>query len=298
MIKRQNRVIKYTDFPEISEVVSYVADFFIPYTNEIMSHIQFMRKYNLQISENKYIDVRYILNLALQKLKIPCQKLLPAIFPAKPLLIDIATMTKKGCGIYYRILSSKQNLTNKIHIRENKWHLVLNSTFSIHFWDKARRLCASINNDNPIKWLQYQILRNCLQTNYIVNHFKPTVIPKCTFCKITFEKISHLFWSCCKVTEFLADIFAFVCSTGITFAPNKAQFIFGYLDLPYNDPKNYLILNIKKFIWLSKFKYKSLSFVGFKNYFKHVLNELKVLYGSQKNDKFNVWNNLFSNLLL
>ena len=65
--------------------------------------------------------------------------------------------------------------------------------------------------------------------------------------------------------------------------------------MPYNDPKNMLALIIKRFIWTSKFRTGSLSIVGFKNHLKTVLSEYKVLYNLQnKNNNFNVWNDLFS----
>ena len=34
--------------------------------------------------------------------------------------------------------------------REQKWHTELNTQFSITFWERARKLCASINFENPL----------------------------------------------------------------------------------------------------------------------------------------------------
>ena len=163
------------------------------------------------------------------------------------------------------------------------------------FWEKARRLCASIRNENPTKWLQFQIVRNSLQTNYIVSNFLPNVASDCQFCQIMAETTSHLFWTCHKVSDFLVDVFALVCSTGLNFTPTREQFLFGFFDVPPNDPKNYLALAIKRFIWISKFKTGSLSFVGFKTNLRSVLSDLKVLYNLQnKSNDFNVWINLFN----
>ena len=97
-----------------------------------------------------------------------------------------------------------------------------------------------------------------------------------------------------KVTEFLNDVFALIQNTGFQFQPNKLQFLFGYQNLPFSDPKNYLVLVVKKFIWNSKFKNGTLSIVGFKKYLKSVLSDLKVLFVLQnKNNKFNEWNDLY-----
>ena len=194
-----------------------------------------------------------------------------------------------------QIFEQKQHLNNKLYLRENKWHLELKSRFSIYFWEKARRLCASISNENPTKWLQFQIVRNSLQTNYIVSHFLPNVASACQFCHLMEERTSHLFWTCSMVSDFLVDVFALVCSTGLTFTPTREQFLFGFFDVPFNDPKNYLVLATKRFIWVSKFKTGSLSLAGFKTNLRSVLSDLKVLYDLQKkSNEFNVWNNLFS----
>ena len=228
-------------------------------------------------------------------MKLPGEKLLPAMYPSKPLLIDVAMSTNKGCSIYHKYITKKTHLNNKIYIRENKWHQELNSRFSIHFWEKARRLCSSISDENPTKWLQFQILRNSLQTNYVVSHFIPNVSSNCQFCKISAELSSHLFWTCSKVSDFILDVFALVCSTGLNFTPSREQFLFGYLDLNFSDPKNYLVLTIKRFIWISKFNSGLLSIVRFKTHLRSVLSDLKVLYDLKNiSNSFNVWNDIFS----
>ena len=95
------------------------------------------------------------------------------------------------------------------------------------------------------------------------NHFIPNVSLECQFgCNIA-EKVSHLFWSCSNVNDFLNDVFAMVCNTGLAFNPTRAQFIFDYHNKLFNDPKNYLVLVIKRFIWISKFKTVELSIAGF-----------------------------------
>ena len=75
----------------------------------------------------------------------------------------------------------------------------------------------------------------------------------------------------------------------------REQVLFGYHKELFNEPKNYLVLVLKQFIWISKFKTGVLSIVGFTNHLKSVLRELKVLYNLQnKNNNLNVFNDLFS----
>ena len=295
IIKRNNKVLAPTNFPVIAGSVSTISDFFYPCTNQIMDKNDFCNKYNLQVNENYYIEMRFIINLALQKLKLPLHKVGYEIRPSKPLLIDIALGTSNCCSFYYKIIRNSKNISNNMAKREQKWHTELNTQFSITFWERTRKLCASINFENPLKWLQFQIIRNSLQTNLIVSHFVRTVNPECHYCQISPETISHLYWFCQIVNNFICEICLFICSSGIDFNPTRTEFLFGYLDKNYNTPKNYLTLWMKKFIWKCKFKGEnSLSVTGFKNYLLQVLRDLKKMY--EKNDKpanFVEWNDLY-----
>ena len=295
LIKRNNKIIKLNDFPEISKKVCCVGDFLCPHTNTLMTYQCFLNKYSIHISEDRYIDIRYIIQLALQKIGFPFNKIDTICYPNRPLIIEISAMTMKGCAKYSQLLNYKSNISNKVYRRDERWHQELQLIYSTNFWEKTRILCASMLYENPVKWLQYQIIRNSLQTNYIVSHFKASVSPLCTFCQSNDEKISHLFWLCPKTSEFLEEVFELVNSTDLHFSPNMSEFLFGYLNKDSNDPVNYISLHLKKFIWTSKFRNKVLNFVGFRYYFKNVLTELKVLLEiREKKNNFNVWVELYN----
>ena len=291
------RVVKPTDFPELRTLGSCLSNFFYPGTNLLMEYDDFKNRFSLDISQEKYIDLRHTIKTAIAKLNINQTQLNYAIFPIKPILIDIALSTKKGCSTYYKILRKKLNFKNNNYLRENKWHLELDSRFSVMFWENARKLYASISFDNGLKWLQYQIVRNSLQTNYIVSHFMPEVSSICIYCNSpgSFEKVSHLFWSCGKVSEFLNELFLFITSTGIIFQPSREQFLFGFCDESFHNPKNYISLLAKKYIWQTKFKTATLSLVGFKGLMKSYLDELKLVFEiSEKPDLFVEWNIVYN----
>ena len=192
-IKRNKRVIDFKDFPELQSKISFLADFFLPGTCQLMDIATFKEHYQVDISDEKYIDIRYCIKLAFQCIRFPISKLVCAARPLTPALIDIALITKKGCSAYNKILSQKSWLESKIGKRDEKWHRELNCVMDVSFWDKARLLGSKIPFNNNLKWLQYQINRKSLQTNYIVSHFKPNVSPLCTFCNQEDEIISHLF---------------------------------------------------------------------------------------------------------
>ena len=293
LIRRNNKVLKPAEFPEIMNVVFSVGDLLYPNTNTIMTHDDFIDRYNLNISIDKFTDIRYILKLAWQKMRLPPGKIVNASYPDRPLIIEIANMITKGCGKYTKLLNIKTEINNKIEKREEKWHRELQVTYSNIFWEKTRKLCKNITDDNPLKWMQYQIVRNSLQTNYIISHFKRNMSPLCTFCDNSAETVSHIYWFCAKTAEFLNEAFDLVNSTDLQYRPTMQQFLFGFHHKYTSDPENFLSLHLKKYIWVSKFKTKVLSLVGFRYYFKNVLKELKVLYDiREKKGNFNVWEEL------
>ena len=98
--------------------------------------------------------------------------------------------------------------------REQKWYGELGVLDSVDLLKKSRKLCASINLENPIKWLHFHIIRNSLQTNYIISHFIQNVNPECKFCQLSTESISHIYWICLIIGQFFEQAFVFICNAG------------------------------------------------------------------------------------
>ena len=143
-----------------------------------------------------------------------------------------------------------------------------------------------------MRWLQYQILRNSLQTNVIVSKFKRDVSKFCTYCPNTdsLELISHLFWNCHIVTDFLNAVFTTISNTGIHFQPTKIQFIFGNSNYKAYEPQNFISLILKKYIWQSKFKSKQLAINRFMSLLKSYIFDLKFMFDYKKmSEKFSNW---------
>ena len=293
LILRNNKAVKESNYPELKGKISSISDFFIPETTQIMQWADFCERRACNISEQKYIDIRYVINLAIQKLKIPQARLLPACYPQKPLLIDLALLTNKGCRPYYLLLQTKNILKNRIYKRENKWHEELGCLFSINFWNSTRKLCKEIFLDNKLKWLQFQIIRNSLQTNFIVSHFKANVTNKCQYCLEWDELISHLFGTCRIVKTFFDQLIVYFSGLNIDFAANKVQILFGFQDKDITHPKNLFLLIFKRYVWITKFRDCNLNIIGFKSLFKTYVVDLKYILSIKKeHDKFEEWNTI------
>ena len=237
--------------------------------------------------------------MALQKLNLPTIKLNIIKLPQRPIIIDIAMSCSKGCNMYSKLISKKSTLNNKMYLREEKWHSELGQHFSVDFWENANKLHTKIDFDNQLKWLQYQIVRNCLQTNAIVSKFKPNISKACSYCQRpdSVELISHLFWTCPIVTDFLNDVFTLISNTGTIFSPSKVQFLFGVSNYEVFQPQNYISLVLKKYIWQTKFKSKNLAIDRFKALLKSYINDLKFMFDyKDMSDRYNDWYDISENL--
>ena len=211
-------------------------------------------------------------------------------------------LTKKGCGAYYKMLKKKQQLSNTTRIRETKWHTELNCTFGTEFWGKTYTLAANIKYDNKLKWLQYQINRNSLFTNYKVHKFKPNVSPLCSFCGHQenfprFELVSHLFYDCDYVINMWLNIKTWLASLNTILPLQRSILLFGIHSEQYNSVLNYIILCAKSFIWKAKFSTKDLSFTEFQKYlYAKLLNLKNALLLMGKEYQFQRWINIYESL--
>ena len=201
------------------------------------------------MDENSYIEVTYIIKTAVERLGLVLEKLPEVQLPLQPLLINVASMTIKGCSSYYKILRKKNNLKAILAEREEKWHGELNTIFGISFWNQTYSFTASIKFDNRLKWMQYQIVRNSQFTNIRVNKFKPNVSPLCSYCKQELEKISHLYFHCPFVLAFWVEIQSWLNSFSVNFPLSVNCILFGYKKESYDSKINYTILTAKSYIW-------------------------------------------------
>ena len=179
IIKKNRKAIKISDFPEIANKVSIVADFYDQETGELLTKGEFEQKYECLLTNETMVELNYIINTARAGLGINNNVKIPFSRPIQPLLIKIINVAKKGCSAYSKLLRKKNNLTGKLSEREKRWHLELQKTYGVDFWNRTYSLAASIKNENKLKFFQFQINRNSLFTNYKVNnlsHMSPLFV--------------------------------------------------------------------------------------------------------------------------
>ena len=227
--------------------------------------------------------------------------LIKNFLPSQPLLISIANYTKTGCYSYCKFLKKKITLNKSLSGRENKWHQELDIVLGTNFWKKTYNLTAGIKFGNKLKYLQFQINRNSLYTNYKVNKFKPYISPSCSYCSIDpeatileSELVSHLFWSCVHVRGFWQVLHDWLATLDTHLPLEKLKILFGLHEEPASSVLNFIILNAKQFIWRTKFGTKTLDISRFQKYLYSKLTDLRnALMFRETLYEFDIWNNIF-----
>ena len=301
-ILRNNKPIKTTMFSNLSEKIQTMSDFYAIGTNRFLSKAELENKLEVEISDDNLTELHYIINTSRQKLEIKDDVSTGPQLPAHPLLIAVANVTRTGCGSYSKLLRKNQNLKHHMGDRETRWHRELQCTYGIDFWNKVYSLTASIKHENKMKWLQYQINRNSLFTNYKVNKFRPDISPLCVFCSHLenfprFELVSHLFYDCDFILNLWQNMEAWLATLNTNLPLDRAKLLFGLIDEPSNSVLNFTILCCKSFIWKSKFSTKEVTLALFQRYLFRKLTDVKYMYQMMgKENKFDVWINIYDDL--
>ena len=87
-----------------------MSDFYYPGTSVLYTRAELETTYEINLSEETYIEVQFIFRLARRKIGLNDIYTLTTFCPFQPFLIHLANITKKGCSPYYRFLRKKINL--------------------------------------------------------------------------------------------------------------------------------------------------------------------------------------------
>ena len=77
----------------------------------------------------------------------------------------------------------------------------------------------------------------------------------------------------------------------------KKEVLFGYHEFEYTDPKNFILILFKKFIWINKFKSCRLDFDRFKSYIKtNIIDLVYMLEIKGEDKKISEWDTIINAL--
>ena len=194
--------------------------------------------------------------------------------PRLPLIHKLSCLGSKGGRIFYKALKSRAwtGLGNKNC--ESKWHEHLGVHFSIDFWNKIWKLNRNSLVSNKMKWINLQIYRFILPTNYTVSKYLPTQDPGCSFCSSHLERLPEMLWSCPVVRDFWVMVGNTLNIYYPQFKLGRKEAIFGDINSGGDSVINTVLLISKQFIWRQKFGSKSLDELTYILYMKSELNLL------------------------
>ena len=149
---------------------------------------------------------------------------------------------------------------------------------------------------NKMKWINLQIFRFILPTNYTVNKYRPTQDPGCSFCSNHLEILPSLVWSCPEVREFWVMVENTISMYFPNFRLGRKEAIFGDINTKGDSIINTMLLLGKQFIWRQKFGSKTLDEISYILYMKCELNFLlQIMDFKGEKDKFcKEWENILS----
>ena len=270
LFKCAGRALPRINFGNPDHKIQQVSDLFkssgIFYSLEEINNL-----YNTTMTQNQLDRIHGAIQAGLASLNLNLGRCDWHPAPRQPNIVAIASLNIKGCRAFYRVFRARANFKDNTAKIEQKWHLQLNANLSVTFWNNSWRLHASMQNNNQLKWLQYQVLRNCLFTNNRVSKFKPWVSDTCDLCGLHVETPMTLFSQCHLVQLFWSEIKEYFAFFEHDLPTNRLSILFGIHTESYNSVKNIAILVGKRTIWISKFRKIPPSIDLFKYFLKDYL---------------------------
>jgi len=268
-----------TDFPNISSIISSPMDMLQLNNNEwnLMSLNQLEARYSNNFRENEFLELRYIISTTLLTLRIKNDG--KVALPNRPPIISLFNLNDKGCNKWTNLQKNKLYTNKSMLEKEIYWEEKLGQRQGPFFWNRYYNFAKKIDYDNKIKWLQHQIVRNSMKTNYVISKFLENLSPLCSFCNITDEKIEHLFWECPSVQQLVNDAATFfnrqwVIDLNLT----KKIMLFGKNSESPSSPTNLIIGHFKKYIWYNRCKKIPLSCEYFLRWFRSEIEIIKIAF--------------------
>ena len=263
--------------------ICQAGDFFDCSKNppELLSMETLNTQYNAKLNFLNFHRLKQVIKNAAKNLnfKIFDKNSSDILLPRLPVIHKISTAQSKGCRIFYKALKAREWEENGTLESEERWQTELDTRFSVIFWDRIWNLSKYFLCSNKMKWINLQILRYILPTNYTVNKYKESQDPRCSFCTNHDERLSTLVWSCLVVREFWTMVGNIISNYFPQFHLGRKEAIFGDYNTRGDSIINTMILLAKQFIWNQKFGSKSLGEV---DYILFMIKELSFLKNTMK----------------
>ena len=271
--------LKSSDYSALwNKKVCQVGDFFNCLINppKLLNIDQINEKYDLKLNFLNYHRIKTVIINASKNMN---NKIFDIHFsdtksPKLPLIHKLSSLSSKGCRVFYVALKTREWSGLSTRDCESKWQGELGTTFSIDFWDKMWKLNKNSLVSNKLKWINLQICRFILPTNYTVNKYKPNQDPGCSFCSNHLERLPDLVWSCPEVRDLWTMVGNILNGFYPQFNLGRKEAIFGDIKSEGNSVINTVLLLAKQFLWRQKFGSKNLDELSYIIFMQRELNFL------------------------
>ena len=244
-----------------------IEQFLLP-NKTILSRGEFLENTGINLSELKYNKLKCLVRTAIlnfSKTTIMHKKC--------DTIQNFCMRIKRGCKKFRKILEPEQTryVTSNIFKLAELTDTVINSEKSA----RLNSLWGIHTLDNSLRTFLFKFHNNALGTNSRVSHFVQNHDRTCTFCNLlnvpeeNDETISHLFFECSVVEEFLMLFQTWLYNSNAPVHMNRNDFFGG--SNHENKSKN-IVLDIlhgivKKFIWDCKLRHTLPNFELFRHNF-------------------------------
>ena len=219
--------------------------------------------------------------------------------PIQPFYYQLLLRNKRGIRNIY----NKQNNTNDIIYKKEKWCVELNIQLEDNHWRQIYLNCFHMVCDNYLNWLQYRIINRILGTQELLFKIHISDNPLCRLCNTTNETLLHLFCLCEKVIPLWVNLQIWIFQKiGLNITLSNSDKILGLLERNNNTiPLNLILVVTKSYIFEHARKGKQLNILELQKKIKSSYNEQKGLAVlKQKLDKFEKlwedWTQIFTNI--
>ncbi len=249
-------------------------------TYNILNHNTFCTRYAVTIN---YLDYMGLTNSIprIWKVKLNALELdIPANKTTNRQIIENIKNAEKATAMIYREIMSNRNV---IKNSEQKWEELMNINIE---WKKVYTASYKATIDVRLQEFQFKILHRILPTNKALHLWNLSDTDKCYFCTDNIETITHLFYECQIIHAFWEEVCDLLQPCiDIRPALNLRNVILG-TDFEDNHTINYVMLMVKRYIYVTKCKNEMLSIISFKNTVK-MNRETEIFISISENTKRN-----------
>ena len=274
-IRNDNLIARRNTY--ISKGLVYFKDMFDYERKEFRSRVNIRETFNIDITQFDYICL-------MQSIPSIIKNMIKLYTPQTQgnnygkLISDICSR-KKTCNYTYNRIIKHLHFEVKC---KSKWEEKLSMNINNEEWQNIFTLTKTLTLDSQLRIFQYKIIHRTLPTNRLLHIYKIRDNPWCDNCENIIETLVHFFHLCPKKLQIWYDIAHWIFPEVDMFPYiNSENLLLGV----YNENRileNYIILLIKRYLYVNKCFDREINIVGAKQYLKYMM----ILETNVRNSKY------------